>query len=343
MDPRVRRLTRAQYPARDAPDRSALPRRGAVLLAGCGDGGDEPRSARRPVESPSEVLGDADEGIEGVQAFRVYYPTGHGPHRDGDVDYELQPSGRRDARPRCWWNCGFYDEPVPDENAVHTLEHGAVWLAYAPDLADADVEVIHDLARAERRRCWPRPTRTWTTGVAVVATAWARQLALDSVDDPRLAEFVDAVPGRRAGTRSRACPARRDARRADPLGQTDRRCASASSRAGSPKTSKRSSTGTRFHAHSSRSLAVPRSATSPLAWPCSKVTPLGAEGHQPLAVDVGGVEVDRAVAAAGASAGREGAKSSRCSSMPSTASAGSIAPPAASQRCTAVSWAIRRG
>ena len=57
-----------------------------------------------------------------------------------------------------------------------SLEHGAVWLAYAPDLADADVEVIHELRATERRRCWRLPTRAWTAGEAVVATAWARQL-----------------------------------------------------------------------------------------------------------------------------------------------------------------------
>ena len=89
-----------------------------------------------------------------------------------------------------WWNCGFYDEPVRDENAVHALEHGAVWLAYSPDLDEADVEVLHDLAR-ENEKVLAAPYEGLDDGVAVVATAWARQLTLDSVDDPRLEEFVE--------------------------------------------------------------------------------------------------------------------------------------------------------
>ena len=34
-----------------------------------------------------------------------------------------------------WQNCGIYDEPVAIENAIHSLEHGALWLAYQPDLS----------------------------------------------------------------------------------------------------------------------------------------------------------------------------------------------------------------
>ena len=71
-------------------------------------------------------------------------------HTDVVVDYELRPPAGGIHNP-VWWNCGFYDEAVPDEHVVHDLEHGAVWLAYAPDLDAADVDVIHDLARANAK------------------------------------------------------------------------------------------------------------------------------------------------------------------------------------------------
>ena len=108
---------------------------------------------------------------------------------EGEVDYQCVPPPEG-MHATVWWNCGFYDEPVRDENAVHSLEHGAVWLAYAPGLADADVEVLHDLAR-ENEKVLAAPYEGLDDGVAVVATAWARQLMLESVDDPRLEEFVD--------------------------------------------------------------------------------------------------------------------------------------------------------
>jgi len=160
----------------------------AVLLVGAcsvGDGAASQGSGGH-FDSPSKVLGDADEGIEGVQAVRVYYPSP--PHRPGDIRYGLSPpaGGLHDV---IWFRCGFYDQPIREENAVHDLEHGVVWLSFAPGLADADVEVIHDLAR-DNPKVLAAPYEGLGKDVAVVATAWARQLTLASVDDPRLAEFV---------------------------------------------------------------------------------------------------------------------------------------------------------
>jgi len=161
----------------------------AVLtIAACSDdsGGGIPSNSDLE-GGQSEVIGPADEGIDGVVAIRVYYARP--VHTEGIVDYDVRPPAGGMHNP-VWWNCGFYDESIPDEHAVHDLEHGAVWLAYAPDLPDADVEVIHDLVRANDK-VLAAPYPALKPGEAVVATAWARQLRLDTVDDPRLAEFVD--------------------------------------------------------------------------------------------------------------------------------------------------------
>ncbi|MFL6205254.1 MAG: DUF3105 domain-containing protein [Acidimicrobiales bacterium] len=159
-----------------------------LLLAACGDdGGSAPATARHgDVESPSKVLGEADEGIDGVHAVRVTYDPP--VHAEGHIDYGLRPPAGGLHNP-IWWNCGFYDQPVPDENVGHDLEHGAVWLSYAPDLPAAGVELVHDLAR-RNPKVLAAPYDGLPEGVEVVATAWARQLRLDSVTDPRLAAFV---------------------------------------------------------------------------------------------------------------------------------------------------------
>lgn len=159
----------------------------ALLLVGCSDGGGNEAQVRTgPVESASEVLGDADEGIEGVQAIRVFYERP--VHATGEVDYGLRPPAGGLHNP-IWWNCGFYDEPVTDENAVHSLEHGAVWISFAPALPANEVEVIHEIAR-RNPKVLAAPYQGLDSG-PVVATAWARQLTLESADDPRLEQFVE--------------------------------------------------------------------------------------------------------------------------------------------------------
>ena len=87
-----------------------------------------------------------------------------------------------------WQNCGIYDEPVSIENAMHSLEHGAMWLAYQPDLPQGDVESLRDLVRGEDFVIMsPYPGLK----SPVVLTAWEVQMELDSVQDDRLEEFVD--------------------------------------------------------------------------------------------------------------------------------------------------------
>jgi hypothetical protein len=83
-------------------------------------------------------------------------------------------------------NCGFYSTPQPTENAVHDLEHGAVWIAYAPSTSAADVAVIRKLASKDHVVATP------FDGMAapIVLLAWERRLNLDSINDERAAKFV---------------------------------------------------------------------------------------------------------------------------------------------------------
>ncbi|HZY42087.1 MAG TPA: DUF3105 domain-containing protein [Anaerolineae bacterium] len=86
-----------------------------------------------------------------------------------------------------WQNCGVYDQPVKNENAVHSLEHGAVWITYQPDLPQATVDQLRNLARGHDHVLLtpypglPRP---------VVASAWGLQLPLDDANDQRLTLFI---------------------------------------------------------------------------------------------------------------------------------------------------------
>ena len=116
-------------------------------------------------------------------AVRVFEDLGN-EHTDGDVDYPTSPpaGGPHDAE---WLECGVYDEPVRDENAVHDLEHGTVWISYRPDL---DADDVGTLARALPDNGILAPYDDLPA--PVVITVWARQLRLTGVDDPRLDLFL---------------------------------------------------------------------------------------------------------------------------------------------------------
>lgn len=86
-----------------------------------------------------------------------------------------------------WQNCGIYDAPVRNEIAVHSLEHGAVWITYRPDLPADAVEQIRALARGRSHvLISPYPDLPQP----VVASAWGVQLPVDNAADPRLTRFV---------------------------------------------------------------------------------------------------------------------------------------------------------
>lgn len=175
-----------------------------VAVAACG--GDEPeRSAAQRASDEGETvedsggveLGPADEEVDGVVVLRI---EGH-QHTQARIRYEHLPPAGGWHNP-IWLNCGFYTEPEPIEAVVHSIEHGAVWLAYAPDLDAGAVGAVRALVESDPKVV-ATPFGDLPDGAAVVATAWARQLVVADATDPRLAEFiaayVDADTAREAG------------------------------------------------------------------------------------------------------------------------------------------------
>ena len=111
-----------------------------------------------------------------------------GRHTNADVDYGQTPPAGGEHNP-VWQNSGFYDAPVRDENAVHTLEHGAVWITYQPDLPQDQRDRIRQLV--EGQTCMLASPMQGLRS-PVVASAWGKQLPLERADSPDLGQFVRA-------------------------------------------------------------------------------------------------------------------------------------------------------
>lgn len=121
---------------------------------------------------------------EGVETIEIE----NREHVEESVDYEQNPPVGGEHNP-VWQNCGVYTEPINSENAIHSLEHGAVWITYRPDLTEKQVQQLQDLAGGESyvllspMEDLPSP---------VVASAWGKQLRLDDASGSRLEQFVSA-------------------------------------------------------------------------------------------------------------------------------------------------------
>ena len=125
---------------------------------------------------------------ESPPAGAMAYEVSGNQHVRTPVSYPQSPpvGGNHDP---VWQDCGFYAAPIRNENAVHSLEHGAVWITYHPGLASSDVDSLRSLAEREDRVIvspYPGLSRP------VVASAWGRQLPVDSVNDARIDRFVEA-------------------------------------------------------------------------------------------------------------------------------------------------------
>lgn len=119
--------------------------------------------------------------IAGVQTF-----TEERNHVSGKVNYpQTPPAGGNHSA--VLLNCGIYTSSVPNENAVHDLEHGAVWITYVPTLPTADVATLTRYAKGQTYLdLSPYPGLP----APVVVSAWGKQLRLTGARDPRLQAFV---------------------------------------------------------------------------------------------------------------------------------------------------------
>ncbi|MBC7443400.1 MAG: DUF3105 domain-containing protein [Ramlibacter sp.] len=138
-------------------------------------------SASAPGPAPAPAATEAPL-IAGLETF------GNEPsHVTTSVAYPQAPPAGGPHSP-VWLDCGVYDRAVPNENAVHSLEHGAVWATYDPALAPADIAALRAALPGDHVVLSPYPG----LGSPIVLTAWNVQLRLDSAADPRIPAFTAA-------------------------------------------------------------------------------------------------------------------------------------------------------
>ena len=112
-------------------------------------------------------------------------------HQAGQLPYEVLPpvGGNHNG---AWQNCqgNVYAEPIASEHAVHSLEHGAVWITYRPDLAADQVETLAGKVRGTEK-LFMSPFEGLDKPISL--QAWGYQLKVDEAGDSRIDEFITAL------------------------------------------------------------------------------------------------------------------------------------------------------
>ncbi len=130
--------------------------------------------------------GPAQEGVEGVIAYEI----DDNSHVEGTVDYDQSPPVGGPHNP-IWVNCAFYSSEVPNENAVHALEHGVVWITY-DDVDNDTLQVLAEMADDDDRLL---VSEYPDQDAPLVLTAWNRQMPIEDLDDDRVEAFTDTYTG----------------------------------------------------------------------------------------------------------------------------------------------------
>src|SRR4051794_20136053 len=130
----------------------------------------------------------AAKQINGVK----YHVEPNHTHKEGVLKYDTTPPTGGDHS-QYWADCTgtVYNQPIANENAVHMLEHGAIWVTYNPnDIKGGQLAQLKKyVAGIDRMALSPYPDLK----SPISLQAWNYQLFLNSASDPRIAQFIAAL------------------------------------------------------------------------------------------------------------------------------------------------------
>lgn len=141
--------------------------------------------AKDPEKSGADAKDPATGAIEGEKTWDAKKLTRN--HVTKTVTYPMKPPVGGDHNP-VWMNCDgeVYKKAIPDMNAVHSLEHGSVWVTYTDKAPAADVDKLAErVGKTPYSLMSPFKDQAGT----LMLSAWGKQVTVDGADDPRVAQF----------------------------------------------------------------------------------------------------------------------------------------------------------
>ena len=154
-----------------------LPAVSAVVILGF-TGAVIAAKANKPPEPPRPGVEQSDHGREHVSSKEY----------GGDQP----PTSGSHANPVAW---GVYDTEVRDDQAVHNMEHGGIYVSYQPDLPQDQIEKLKGLLSAPFSNPEFKPTKIvlaprQANKSPIELSSWRRSESLASYDQKKIEEYV---------------------------------------------------------------------------------------------------------------------------------------------------------
>lgn len=109
-------------------------------------------------------------------------------HKDTKLNYDLSKEIPMGGIHNAYWaNCQAWSTPVAAEYAIHSMEHGATWIAYNNSIKPSEIKILENLTL---NNPFLLVTKVPSAKDPITITAWGFQIKAKKASDPRISLFI---------------------------------------------------------------------------------------------------------------------------------------------------------
>lgn len=103
------------------------------------------------------------------------------------VEYKTNPPTSGSHWPNAAeWN--FYDDELTDEQLVHNLEHGGIWISYK-DLSEEEINTLKEIEAENKGAVIITPREA--NDARIVVASWGRYMKLENIDRESIQNYIN--------------------------------------------------------------------------------------------------------------------------------------------------------
>jgi hypothetical protein len=200
---RIEEMRRAEQ-ARERRNRILTITASVIVVGGLVAGGAYLINSQSDDEGSTSAQSTSGKFTTGKDGVKTWSEKLSQNHVTKTVKYAMTPPVGGD-HDQVWMNCNgdVYTKAINNMNAVHSLEHGAVWVTYNSKASDADVKA---LAEKVKKTPYTLMSPVEEQKDPIMLSAWGKQRTVTSADDPNLDKFFETyVQGEQTPEPGAAC------------------------------------------------------------------------------------------------------------------------------------------